>query len=121
MLEQRGIVYRTIGLTIGTVVAYVDSRPTWDDTGVTAGILVLGAAVLGAVHPRRAWLTGLAVGLPMVVVSLPGTYHLGSLVAVAIAVAGAMGGASVGRALGRRDAGQVGSERGCGRDERPAG
>jgi hypothetical protein len=40
----------------GVAVAYVDSRPTWDDTGVTAGAMFLFAAVLGLLGPQRPWL-----------------------------------------------------------------
>ena len=47
----------------GLGIAYVDSRPNWDDTGITAGALVLGAAVCGLLGPRRPWLWALAMGI----------------------------------------------------------
>jgi hypothetical protein len=47
----------------GLAVAYVDSRPTWDDAGVTAGTMFLLATVLGLLGPQRPWLWGLMVGL----------------------------------------------------------
>ena len=50
-------------LAIGAAIAYVDSRPTWDDTGVTAGTLLLSAAALSYFARRRAWLIALAVGI----------------------------------------------------------
>lgn len=50
-------------LVVGLLIAYVDSLPKWDDTGVTVFALVFCAGVLGLIVKRRPWLYGLAVGL----------------------------------------------------------
>jgi hypothetical protein len=50
-------------LAVGAAIAYVDSRPTWDDTGVTAGTLLLSAAALSYFARRSAWLIAMAVGI----------------------------------------------------------
>jgi hypothetical protein len=52
-----------VGALFGLFLAYVDSRPTWDDTGITAGGLLLGAGLLTLLGYRRPWLAALAVGL----------------------------------------------------------
>jgi uncharacterized membrane protein len=52
-----------IGVAMGLAIAWMDSRPHWDDAGITAGSLLLSAMVLGAMAPRRAWICGLAVGM----------------------------------------------------------
>ena len=52
-----------IALCAGATIAYVDSRPTWDDAGVTAFALLASAAILGIVGPERPWLWALAIGL----------------------------------------------------------
>ncbi|HEX9085788.1 MAG TPA: hypothetical protein VF836_13695, partial [Gemmatimonadaceae bacterium] len=36
---------------------------TWDDTGITAGAMMLVAGILGLAGPRRAWAWALAVGI----------------------------------------------------------
>jgi len=48
--------YRTLhwalliaAVTIGLAIAWVDSRPHWDDSGITAGSLLLSAGVLGLI------------------------------------------------------------------------
>jgi len=47
----------------GIAIAYIDSRPTWNDAGITA-FAMLGVALLVALaSPRRPWLTALAVGI----------------------------------------------------------
>ena len=50
-------------LAIGGVIAYVDARPTWDDTGITAGSLLLSAAALSYFARRRAWLLAITMGV----------------------------------------------------------
>ncbi len=47
----------------GLFLAYVDSRPHWDDTGILAGGLLLGAGLLTLLGYRRPWLIALAIGL----------------------------------------------------------
>jgi hypothetical protein len=74
---------------IGCGIGYIDSRPGWDDTGITAGALLLSGVIFGSAMPKRAWLTGLALGVPvfMMNVALHGNY--GSALAIGIALVGA--------------------------------
>ncbi len=51
-----------VALGWGLLVAWVDSRPTWDDTGISAVAIFLGCAVCGFLSPRHAWRWALAVG-----------------------------------------------------------
>jgi hypothetical protein len=61
-MRRRG--YQMIcAVALGLAIAWVDSRPHWDDAGITAGMLFLVCALLGAIDPRRAWQWALAVGL----------------------------------------------------------
>ena len=43
-------------LAIGAGITFVDSRPNWDDAGVTAAAIVVSAGILGAAGPSRPWL-----------------------------------------------------------------
>jgi hypothetical protein len=52
-------------LVLGSMIAWVDSRPNWDDTGVTAGALLLSAAVAPALGLRW-WVSALLVAFPIV-------------------------------------------------------
>jgi hypothetical protein len=54
-----------MGFGMGALIDWVDSRPHWDDSGITAGILFLSAALLSFLWPRRPWLMGLAVGIAL--------------------------------------------------------
>jgi hypothetical protein len=52
-----------VAVLFGWFAAWVDSRPTWDDTGVLAFGLVAAAGLLALLGCRRPWLLGLAIGL----------------------------------------------------------
>jgi hypothetical protein len=50
-------------VVVGLSIAYVDSRPGWDATGITAFSMLIVAAILGFIGPRKPWLWGLGVGI----------------------------------------------------------
>ena len=52
-----------LAILVGLLIAFVDSRPTWDDTGITAGTMLLSSGLLTLLGYRRPWLIALAVGL----------------------------------------------------------
>ena len=52
-------------IAAGLVVAFVDSRPTWDDTGITVATMLLSSGLLTLLGYRRPWLIALAIGLWM--------------------------------------------------------
>ena len=80
-------------VTLGLAIAWVDSRPHWDDAGITAGLLLLSAGFLGFIGPRRPWLWALAIGfwIPLhAVLHAPTPANLlGSPVILAFPMAGA--------------------------------
>jgi len=51
------------GAVAGILLAYVDSLPTWDDTGVLVGCLLFASSLLTPLGCPRAWLLGLVVGV----------------------------------------------------------
>jgi hypothetical protein len=51
-----------IAVLIGLFLTYVDASPHWDDTGIIAGGLLLGAGLITLLGQRRPWLVALAVG-----------------------------------------------------------
>jgi hypothetical protein len=52
-----------LAILMGLFIAYVDSRPTWDDTGITAGTMLLSSGLFTLIGYRRPWLIALAIGL----------------------------------------------------------
>ena len=52
-----------LALVAGLSIAYVDSRPAWDDTGITAFALLAAGGLIGLLIRRRPWLYALALGV----------------------------------------------------------
>jgi hypothetical protein len=89
-------------LAAGATIGWIDSRPRWDDTGITVGLVFLASALFGAVEPEHPWLWALATGLgvPLWNILTQGNYASG--VALLIAFAGAYGGTYAKRLLGTK-------------------
>ena len=88
-----------LALVLGLLIAFVDSSPGWDDTGITAATVFTSCGVLGAIHPSRAWQWALAIGwwIPALGVALHQNYE--SWAALAVALVGAYAGKLVRSAL----------------------
>ena len=89
---MKAIALWTLAIALGTSIAYVDSRPTWDDAGVTAMALFLIAAAFGFAGPRRPWIWATALGVWIPLLGVLGSGNYGSLLALLVAFAGAYGG-----------------------------
>jgi hypothetical protein len=88
-------------LIVGWTITWVDSRPTWDDTGITAMSILATGMMFGALMPKQAWLAALAVGawIPLLGVVRHGNYAAG--LALLFAFAGAYSGALIRKLLGK--------------------
>ena len=97
-----------VAITMGLAIAWVDSRPHWDDTGITAGSLLLSAGLLGLIGPRRPWLWALGIGMwvpawmPLRIFAQTHAIVVDPLLAcvtLGIAMAGSYGGMALRRAI----------------------
>jgi hypothetical protein len=99
----RDAVLLLIAISIGVGIAWVDSRPHWDDTGITAASLLLSAGALGMIEPRRPWRWGLAIGAWIPLHWMAGTrtasVMAGACVVLAIPLVGAWAGAAIRRGM----------------------
>jgi hypothetical protein len=84
-----------VALILGVMITYVDSRPTWDDAGVTAGALLLLSGVFGFLGPNRPWLWALALGLWIPLLGFVNTHNYASVLALIVCFAGAYGGMAI--------------------------
>jgi len=77
---------------IGFAIGYFDSRPSWDDTGVTVSLILLTSAVLTGISGQRPWLWALLVGGWVPLFEIWGRGGPASLVALVVAAVGATAG-----------------------------
>lgn len=84
-----------LSVSCGLVIAWIDSRPGWDDTGITAGMIVLTAALFGFLHPERPWIWALTVcgWIPLFSIIKTGDFKM--LLVLLFGFAGAYLGAAV--------------------------
>jgi hypothetical protein len=93
-----------VAIVLGLVIAYVDSRPHFDDAGITAGLLLMSAGMLSVIAPQRPWRWALAIGIwiPLhAIVQHPGPGALAMLAVLAFPFAGAYAGMVMRHALSR--------------------
>lgn len=81
-----------IAICLGLSIAYLDSRPTWDDTGITALALLATSGFLGFLSPQHPWLWALAVGIWMPLVGVITRQDYTLLLVLLVPLAGAYGG-----------------------------
>jgi len=84
---------------LGFLIAWVDSRPTWDDAGITAGAILLLTGLLGLRNPQRPWVWALAVGIWIPAQDILLHHNYGLSPVIVIAFIGAYTGALVRKAL----------------------
>ena len=81
-----------VAFVVGLGIAWLDTRPTWDDAGITAGSLLLTAGFAAAAGGRW-WGAALLVAAPTIVAEASGVGP-GVLVALAFTAAGSLLGAA---------------------------
>ena len=84
-----------VALALGGIITYVDTLPTWDDTGITAAALLVISGVLGFLGPNRPWLWALALGVWIPIVDLVRTQNYWTMVALVMAFVGAYAGMAI--------------------------
>jgi hypothetical protein len=82
---------------LGLALAQVDVRTTWDDAGVTAGVLVILSVTFSALFPGPPWIWAIAIGAWVPILNIVTSRNFGALMALPIALAAAY----IGRALRR--------------------
>ena len=85
-------VLTAIAAISGLFFAYVDSRPTWDDTGILVGAIVITCGGLSLIGYQRPWLLALLVGIWIPLYELIFTHGVGGIVALGVAFVGAYAG-----------------------------
>ncbi len=94
--SRRHIITSILVLGAGAFIAWMDTRPGWDDAAISAGAVMLVAA-LGAAAGLRIWTSALLSALPVVALEVAG--GLGVLLAVPFALGGSLAGSLIHESL----------------------
>jgi hypothetical protein len=89
-IGRRDAVLAVAAAAIGLAIGYVDSRPTWDDTGITVSLILLVSAIASWLSGRRPWLWALLVGAWVPLFEIWGNGGVASLIALGVAAVGAV-------------------------------
>jgi len=73
----------------GVAIAWIDSRPHWDDTAISVLMVLVATAIFGFFTSEKPWLTALAVSIWIPVFAILSTQNFGSLLALVPGFAGA--------------------------------
>ncbi len=84
-----------LALFCGATITYIDSRPNWDDTGITAIAILLTCGVFAFLSPSRWWLWAIAVGLWIPIIGIARSQNFASILALVVACMGALLGMSI--------------------------
>lgn len=84
-----------VSILAGLLIAWMDSRPGGDDTGITAGLIVLSSALFGYLHPSLPWIWAFTVSswIPLHAILSTGDFKM--LLVMLFGFAGAYLGAAV--------------------------
>lgn len=84
-----------IAIALGVLICWIDTRPNWDDTGITAAMVFAVTTCLGFMMPDRAWIWVFAVWvwIPLWGIVLSNNYA--AVLALAVAFIGAYVGAFI--------------------------
>ncbi len=78
-----------IAVLLGLSVAYIDTRPHWDDTGISVLMILISAFICGLLSPQKPWLIALAAGIWIPLFNIISNHNFGSLIALIPAFIGA--------------------------------
>jgi hypothetical protein len=94
-IDRKFISFLLLSILTGLLIAWIDSRPGWDDTGITAVMIVLAAALFGYLHPTKSWIWALTISgwIPLHAILLKGDFKM--LLVTLFGFAGAYLGAAV--------------------------
>jgi hypothetical protein len=85
-----------LAIILGITIGWIDTRPHWDDTGVSVFMILVASAFCGYLSNKSPWLIALAVGIWIPLFNLVFSHNfVGSLIALVPAFIGAYVGSFV--------------------------
>jgi len=79
-------------ILLGILIAYIDTRPHWNDDGISVLMILLASTVCGYFSHKRPWLIAILVGIWVPLFNIIIAKNFGSLIAIVPAFIGAYAG-----------------------------
>ncbi len=98
-MKRRDWILVAVSILIGFVIAWIDTRPGWDDTGIEVGLILLSSAGCGILSPRFAWLWALSIGVWTPLANALAHHGFASSITLVFAFVGAYAGAFIGKSI----------------------
>ena len=83
----------------GIAIAWIDSQPNWDDSGISAFMVLLVSMLAAYMAESKPWLIALAVGIWIPIYGIISVQNFGSLLALLPGFIGAYTGWWIGKIL----------------------
>jgi len=104
MTKKSDWLFLAVAIILGLIIAWIDTRPSWDDAGITAAMIIIAAGVVGFLAGKRPWIWALAVGIWIPLWNIVTTNSFGSLIVIIISFIGAYAGTALRKMAVGRDA-----------------
>lgn len=85
-------IFLVISITLGILIAWVDSRPNWDDTGITAMAILATTGIISYINPSKPLLWALTISAWIPFWGIINTQNYSSLLAIVFGLIGAYAG-----------------------------
>jgi uncharacterized membrane protein YccC len=82
IMKKQFIISLILAIAIGLIIAWIDTRPHWNDTGVTVFLVLLSALVCGYISSQKPWLISLAVSIWVPIFNIIIAHNYGALLAL---------------------------------------
>lgn len=89
LLENKYWISIILALAIGLIIGWIDTRPNWDDTGITVGLIFITSFLLGLITKRNVWLIAIIIGLCITSINFILNSNLQTAISFVIAFLGA--------------------------------
>jgi hypothetical protein len=76
------IISLCLGIGFGIFIAYIDTRPHWNDDGISVLMLLITSFICGALSSTKTWLIALAIGIWTPLFNIILDSNFGSLLAL---------------------------------------
>ncbi len=88
-MKKKNTTALVMSVLLGISIAWMDTRPHWDDTGISVLMILTSAFICGLLSHRRTWLIALAIGVWIPLFNIISAGNFGSMLAILPAFIGA--------------------------------